>query len=61
MGMSLAVTFVMVLATAATWPIQTFREEDHGHQEADARAGGADDGLDEIISVVQVQDGHAQD
>ena len=23
-GMSLAVTFVMVLATAATWPIQTF-------------------------------------
>ena len=24
MGMSLAVTFVMVVATAATWPIQTF-------------------------------------
>lgn len=23
-GMSLAVTFVMVLATLATWPIQTF-------------------------------------
>ena len=23
-GMSLAVTFVMVMATAATWPIQTF-------------------------------------
>ena len=23
-GMSLAVTFVMVLATAATWPIQTY-------------------------------------
>ena len=36
-------------------------EQDHGHQEADAGAGGADDALREIIAVVDVQDGHAQD
>ena len=36
-------------------------EQDHGHQEADAGAGGADDALREIIAIVDVQDGHAQD
>ena len=35
-------------------------EQHHGHQETDARAGGADDGLNEIIAVVQVQNGHTQ-
>ena len=36
-------------------------EQDHSYQEADAGAGGADDGLNEVVAVVNVQNGHAQD